>query len=47
MQETKILLRKKKIGCTFIGLSIFFILGIVVAIANLILNFSLAPPLLY
>jgi hypothetical protein len=40
MQETKILLRKKKIGCTFIGLSIFFILGIVVAIANLILNFS-------
>jgi len=40
MQETKILLRKKKIGCTFVGLYIFFILGIVVAIANLILNLS-------
>lgn len=40
MRETKFVLRKKKIGCVFIGLSLFFIFGVVVAVANTILNFS-------
>ena len=40
MQETKFVLPKKKIGCVFIGLMIFFLAGIIVSIANLIGNFS-------
>ncbi|GAP16691.1 hypothetical protein [Levilinea saccharolytica] len=45
MQETKFALRKKKIGCVFIGLSLFFIFGIVAAVANMILNFSFSTVL--
>jgi hypothetical protein len=40
MQATKLLLRKKKMGCVFFGLMLFFLAMIVVAIANLITNFS-------
>ena len=45
MQETKFALRRKKIGCVFIGLSLFFIFGIVAAVANMILNFSFSTVL--
>jgi len=40
MQETRILLRKKKMGCLFIGMMLFFIAGIIVGIANVVGNFS-------
>lgn len=42
MQEIKFVLPKKKIGCVFVGLMIFFLAGIIVSIANLIGNFSFA-----
>ncbi len=40
MQETRILLRKKKMGCVFFGLMLFFVAGIIVSIANVVGNFS-------
>jgi hypothetical protein len=42
MEDVTFVCHKKKIGCTLVGLMIFFVFGVVAAIANMIANFSFA-----